>query len=344
MVVDRGVVFEALPPVMLNALVPRTNPYNRFNQDVLVTGFLNGADPTRVSTDSLLVRGSVSLRGKIREWEGELSLLRSEEDAEVRLDNVFDPLDPLDRLRLAQVLNDSDPDRTLNLLGPGPLRVAKCLLACCGRRKSTRLSTDATQLTGARERQTFSRCQPGKVEMIVGTEWRKEAVQFDSLFGAFEREVAGGFAELEVPLLGESMQFPAARELTLTLAGRFDRYTDFGEIFSPQYGLVWRPLRDVAVRATYGRSFRAPSLVRTVSAACSGPRRWSQILGAASRTAWCSWPAGTLSSKPRAVNPSRQGSSSLRRRSRRSRCRRPTGASVMSDRVIALNPAVRRRA
>jgi iron complex outermembrane receptor protein len=91
----------------------------------------------------------------------------------------------------------------------------------------------------------------GKVEMILGTEWRKEAVKFDSLFGAFEREVAGGFAEVEVPLL---------RELTLTLAGRFDRYTDFGRIFSPQYGLVWRPFRDVAVRATYGRSFRAPSL------------------------------------------------------------------------------------
>ena len=54
----------------------------------------------------------------------------------------------------------------------------------------------------------------GKVEMILGTEWRKEAVQFDSLFGAFEREVAGGFAELEVPLLGEDMQVPAARELT----------------------------------------------------------------------------------------------------------------------------------
>jgi iron complex outermembrane receptor protein len=56
------------------------------------------------------------------------------------------------------------------------------------------------------------------------------------------------------------MQLPAARELTLTLAGRFDRYTDFGEIFSPQYGLLWRPFRDVAIRATYGRSFRAPSL------------------------------------------------------------------------------------
>ena len=56
------------------------------------------------------------------------------------------------------------------------------------------------------------------------------------------------------------MQLPAVRELTVTVAGRFDRYTDFGEIFSPQYGLVWRPLRDVEIRGTYGRSFRPPSL------------------------------------------------------------------------------------
>ena len=46
----------------------------------------------------------------------------------------------------------------------------------------------------------------------------------------------------------------------MTLAGRFDRYTDFGEIFNPQYGLLWRPFRDVTLRATYGRSFRPPSL------------------------------------------------------------------------------------
>ena len=31
----------------------------------------------------------------------------------------------------------------------------------------------------------------------LGTEWRKEAVQFDSLLGAFEREVGAGFAELQ---------------------------------------------------------------------------------------------------------------------------------------------------
>jgi iron complex outermembrane recepter protein len=258
MFVDRSVLFDTLPPV-INALVPQTNPYNRLSQPVLFTGFLNGADPTRVSTDSSLVRGSGSLSGKVREWNWELTLLRSEEDAEVRLANVIDPDNPLDMARLAQALNNPDLDGTLNLLGPGPAASREVLAAVVGPPDVDTLATDATQLTGAVNGRLFE-TRAGKVEMILGTEWRKEAVKFDSLFGAFEREVAGGFAEVEVPLLGDSIHFPGARELTLTLAGRFDRYTDFGEIFSPQYGLVWRPFRDVAVRATYGRSFRAPSL------------------------------------------------------------------------------------
>jgi iron complex outermembrane receptor protein len=259
MVVDRSVAFDTLPPVILNALVPQTNPYNSFGQPVLVTGFLNGADPTRASTDSLLIRGSGSLRGKVKEWDWELLLLRSEEDAEVRLANVIDVNDPLDMARLAQALNSTDLNRTLNLLGPGPAASREVLAGVVGPPDIDILATDATQLTGAMSGKLFE-APAGKVEMILGTEWRKESVQFDSLFGAFERDIAGGFAELEVPLLADHMQLPAARELTLTLAGRFDRYTDFGEIFSPQYGLLWRPFRDVAIRATYGRSFRAPSL------------------------------------------------------------------------------------
>jgi iron complex outermembrane receptor protein len=259
MFVDRSVLFDTFPPVILNALVPQTNPYNRLGQPVLFTGFLNGADPTRVSTDSSLVRGSGSLSGKVREWNWELTLLRSEEDAEVRLANVIEPDDPLDMARLAQALNNPDLDGTLNLLGPGPAASRGVLAALVGPPNVDTLATDATQLTGSVNGGLFE-TRAGKVEMILGTEWRKEAVKFDSLFGAFEREVAGGFAEVEVPLLGDSIHFPGARELTLTLAGRFDRYTDFGEIFSPQYGLVWRPFHDVAVRATYGRSFRAPSL------------------------------------------------------------------------------------
>lgn len=254
MVVDRSVVFATLPPVLPpSAVVPLTNPYNRLSQPVLVVGLLDGVDPTQASVDARLIRGSGSLRGKLQEWDWELSLLRSEEDAELRLENR------VDEDRLAQVLANPDPSRTLNLLGPGPAASPEVLATVLAPPDIQNIGTDATQLTGVVSGELFS-LPAGDVATVLGAEWRKEAVEFDPLLGAFDREVAAGFAELRVPLLSEQMQVPAARQLTVTAAARFDRYTDFGEIFSPQYGLVWSPLRDVEIRGTYARSFRPPSL------------------------------------------------------------------------------------
>lgn len=252
MVVDRSIVFASVPPLAA-AVVPPTNPYNSFGVPVLVTELLDGVDRTQASVDSLLIRGAASLRGKVKSWDWELSLLRSEEDAQARLDNVIDPT------RLALALANPDPQQTLNLLAPGPAASPEVLATVFAPPDIDNLTTDATQLMGVLSGNLFA-VPAGDVSTVLGTEWRKEALRFDSVLGSLDREVAGGFAELHLPLLSERMQLPAVRQLTVTLAGRFDRYTDFGEIFSPHYGLVWSPLRDVEIRATYARSFRPPSL------------------------------------------------------------------------------------
>lgn len=49
------------------------------------------------------------------------------------------------------------------------------------------------------------------------------------------------------------------RNWTLTLGGRWDRYSDFGTIFNPRLGLVWDPLHDFTAKLLYGEAFRAPS-------------------------------------------------------------------------------------
>jgi iron complex outermembrane receptor protein len=253
LVVDRRVVFSTLPPVVSGALVLPTNPYNHLGQPVLVIGLLAGVDPTRVSVDASLLRGAGSLRGKVQHWDWELSLLRSEENAAVRTDNVVDDG------RLAQVLANPDSDRTLNLLGSGPAASPEVLASVLEAPDVDNIGTDATQLTGLLSGKLFA-LPAGDVTTVLGAEWRKEAVEFDSLLGVFDREVAAGFGEVRIPVLSEQMQIPAARQLVVTVAGRFDRFTDFGDIFSPQFGMVWTPLRDVSIRGTYARSFRPPSM------------------------------------------------------------------------------------
>ena len=46
---------------------------------------------------------------------------------------------------------------------------------------------------------------------------------------------------------------------TLTVGGRWDRYSDFGSIFNPRLGLVWEPRHDFTGKLLYGEAFRAPS-------------------------------------------------------------------------------------
>lgn len=71
------------------------------------------------------------------------------------------------------------------------------------------------------------------------------------------------FAELYVPIVSDDNAVTGVRSLNLSLAARREDYSDFGQTTDPKVGLTWRPLDELTVRATYGTSFRAPSLVDT---------------------------------------------------------------------------------
>ena len=74
---------------------------------------------------------------------------------------------------------------------------------------------------------------------------------------AFGRDVRSAFAELRAPLAGPESKLGA---LDLSLAGRIEDYSDFGTTKNPKVGLIWTPKPDLHLRASYGTSFRAPSL------------------------------------------------------------------------------------
>lgn len=76
----------------------------------------------------------------------------------------------------------------------------------------------------------------------------------------YDRDVAAAFGELNIPLVGEANSLPGVRSLTLSIAGRVEHYDDVGTTANPKLGLVWRPIGDVTVHASYGTSFRAPAL------------------------------------------------------------------------------------
>lgn len=249
--VDRSIRFPLAPP-LLPGLPVLINPFNTFRVPVVVNTLLEGIGQQEQNVESTLARGVGTVHGKAREWDWEVSLLRSEEDAEQWTDNL------LDFPRVIQALNNPDPNQALDVFRPGPAASPEVLRSLIETPRVETFATDASQASGFASGSVVE-LPAGPLTAILGGEWRKESVQFDATLDSFEREVGAGFAELTVPVLGER-NLSVPRKLALTIAARFDDYTDFGRFLNPQYGLVWRPYRDLSVRASYARSFRPPSM------------------------------------------------------------------------------------
>ena len=74
------------------------------------------------------------------------------------------------------------------------------------------------------------------------------------------RTVYAAFAELTVPLVSPAMEVPLVRSFELQLAGRAERYSDFGSVAKPKLALGWELLDGLRLRASWAEGFRAPNL------------------------------------------------------------------------------------
>jgi iron complex outermembrane recepter protein len=73
------------------------------------------------------------------------------------------------------------------------------------------------------------------------------------------RGVGYAYAELQIPLLSPVMG-TWIRKLDLMVSGREEHYSEFGGKSVPQLGLVYAPADPLKTRATWGKSYRAPTL------------------------------------------------------------------------------------
>ena len=123
----------------------------------------------------------------------------------------------------------------------------------------------------------------GEAKLAVGGQLRQEYFKTSTVGGqsgpapttsgglTFARWIAAGFAELRVPIFGPGDALPGVRRLELSLAGRVEDYEDVGLTGDPKLGLTWTPIEPVQVRASYGTSFRAPSLTEVNAAQVIAP-------------------------------------------------------------------------
>ena len=123
----------------------------------------------------------------------------------------------------------------------------------------------------------------GDLSLALGAQARREAfreggVNFTSGVapaGAakvdLNRTVTAAFAELRAPFVSAENARPGLERLELSLAGRVERYDDFGTTTNPKVGALYAPIEGLLVRASYGTSFRAPSLRELSDAPLNSP-------------------------------------------------------------------------
>lgn len=122
----------------------------------------------------------------------------------------------------------------------------------------------------------------GPVKLATGVSFREETYRqavdtlqsldtpTDEVTGPFGRNIVAGFAEVRAPLVSDANSLPGIERLEVSAAGRVERYSDFGTTANPKFGVLWTPVADLKVRATYGRSFRAPALPEEFAATQTG--------------------------------------------------------------------------
>ncbi|MGK0372086.1 MAG: iron complex outermembrane receptor protein, partial [Glaciecola sp.] len=105
----------------------------------------------------------------------------------------------------------------------------------------------------------------GTIQAVVGFEYRKETYtdQYDSLseagqVGGSAGNSAGGGRDVK-GLYFETL-VPVTDALEVTVAGRYDEYSDYGSDFSPKISARFEAMEGLVLRASYGEGFRAPTL------------------------------------------------------------------------------------
>jgi iron complex outermembrane receptor protein len=236
---------------IINGTLPVGNSSNPFTTPVAINyAFLDvGPRNTEINSKSYRVLGG--LKGNAGNWDWETGLGHAENKVGQINYNRVDAL-----LLLSAIVNN-----TYNFLNPRNGSVTANTLRINPRRDSLS-KLDFADFKVSSEIATLP---AGPLGFAAGLEYRKESIvdRPDALLTTGHvlgqgstatdgsRDNTAGFFEFSVPVL---------KNLEMQVAGRQDKYSDFGSAFSPKFGIKWNPSRELIIRGTVSRGFRAPTL------------------------------------------------------------------------------------
>ncbi|HWU13387.1 MAG TPA: TonB-dependent receptor, partial [Caulobacter sp.] len=223
--------------------------------------FVQDLGPQTADGRARAYNGALGLTQHIGAWSAGFGVVAGQQRETSRTGNL------VNTARLALALADTNPTTAYNLFaGPGanrPETVAKI------RGSSTSHGLSQVKGVSLKADGPLFDLPAGAVRLAFGGEARREQYKQTTVSdlrtlsptissAAFPkpREISAAYAELLVPVTAAGSTLGA---LDVSLAGRYEHYSDFGDTTNPKVGLSWKPTSTLTVRGAYGRSFRAPS-------------------------------------------------------------------------------------
>jgi iron complex outermembrane receptor protein len=245
--------------------MPASDPNNVLGMDVSVRNrFVSNPRSYQQTTDSIRFVGG--LKGKLNDqwtWESALDYSFGTQDfINGGLVRTQERIDAVNAGRIKLFEREQPAGALDGVLGEA-----------IGKFESTLMSADLKFVAA-----DLFQLPGGGVNLAVGGEARTEKLtaesDVDSQSATFafdsgttidpfdeKRDVYSVFAEFNVPLVGAKNRLPGIYSAELSLAGRYENYSDTDDPAVPKVSLRWQPFDEsVLIRATYSESFAAPTL------------------------------------------------------------------------------------
>lgn len=105
----------------------------------------------------------------------------------------------------------------------------------------------------------------GSAKLALGAGYRKTDLvneRSDPLGFARSQSSRYAYGEISLPLVSSAMHVPGIHWLSFSAAARHENYDSAGSVTTPKLGLIWAPNESLDLKASWGRSFRAPTLLQ----------------------------------------------------------------------------------
>ncbi len=242
------------PPTLVNGIsvfrVPASYPGNTLGVPAIVRALVPDISNQNIEFTTGTTRIVADLSGSFADWDLRFSAGYTQATT-TKTNNGF-----VNYNALLAALND--PVRPLSLLGGNPSEVVSTYSPTVESKYKNEL--DFFQVDATRD---LMKLEGGPLGVALGASYVYQKLDDDNPAPCKEGSIAGLNCFYAIGSQSDTAVYaeilaPVLKSLELSAAVRYDYYDTYGGQWTPKFGAKWTPIKELAIRGTWGQGFRAP--------------------------------------------------------------------------------------